>query len=75
MISCKKRLLNLLLVVLQLEAASVGGGSAGVARVVRQLGEGGTVVAPQQQHTAGGAPGHVVLPVILQSCPCEKCMM
>ena len=62
--------MNLLDAVLQLEAAGVGGGGAGVARVVRQLGEGGPVVAPQQQHAAGGGPGHVVLPVILQSCPC-----
>ena len=55
MISCKKRLLSLLLAVLQLEAAGVGGGGAGVARVVRELGEGGPVVAPKQQHTAGGS--------------------
>ena len=62
--------MNPLDAVLQLEAAGVGGGGAGVARVVRQLGEGGPVVAPQQQHAAGGAPGHVVFPVILQPCPC-----
>ena len=59
-------MLNPLDAVLQLEAAGVGGGGAGVARVVRQLGEGGPVVAPQQQHAAGGGPGHVVLPVILK---------
>ena len=72
-ISSLGRLVRLCLLdaVLQLEAAGVGGGGAGVARVVRQLGEGGPVVAPQQQHAAGGGPGHVVLPVILQSCPCE----
>ena len=69
--------MNLLDAVLQLEAAGVGGGGAGVARVVRQLGEGGPVVAPQQQHATGGGPGHVVLPVILQSCPCAyvQCMI
>ena len=62
--------MNPLDAVLQLEAAGVGGGGAGVARVVRQLGEGGPVVAPQQQHAAGGGPGHVVLPVILKYvCP------
>ena len=50
---------------------------AGVARVVSQLGEGGPVVTPQQQHARGGGPGHVVLPVILQSCPCAyvQCMI